>query len=133
MGLSVIRLRAQRRYDAKPHRRAAQQRRFKARYQKHRQFIYDYKSIHPCVDCGETDPIVLDFDHRDMKRKSFSLLVSRSLATIMNEIAKCDVRCANCHRRRHYKNRGAFNGHRYRLRGHAVWPDHARHSVARGF
>lgn len=67
------------------------------------QFIYDYYSVHPCVDCGESDPIVLEFDHvRDSKIKAVSILVKGrySLEAIQNEIDKCEVRCANCHKRK---------------------------------
>lgn len=62
----------------------------------------DYLSTHPCVDCGETDVVVLEFDHIDRKRKRatvFSLL-EHSWEVVEKEIAKCAVRCANCHRRR---------------------------------
>lgn len=68
-----------------------------------RQQVFDYLSAHPCVDCGEADPIVLEFDHRDasLKRESISRMISRRTWPIVQlEIAKCDVRCANCHRRR---------------------------------
>ena len=65
-------------------------------------FVFHYLSSRPCVDCGETDPVVLDFDHvRGVKRKNISRMLSstHSLAAISAEIEKCDVRCANCHRR----------------------------------
>jgi len=64
--------------------------------------VWDYKSTHPCVDCGESDPIVLDFDHvRDQKVAAVGRLVGSGakLQRIVDEIAKCEVRCANCHRR----------------------------------
>jgi hypothetical protein len=57
---------------------------------------------HPCVDCGEADPIVLEFDHL-RGDKSFTIgtaLHSRNMQSILDEIAKCEVVCANCHRRR---------------------------------
>lgn len=56
---------------------------------------------HPCVDCGECDPDVLDFDHIGVKRELVSALVARAApwARIIEEIERCEVRCANCHRR----------------------------------
>ena len=68
-----------------------------------RQQVYNYLSEHPCVECGESDPIVLEFDHRDpsKKRASISRLMSHvTWAALQREMAWCDVRCANCHRRR---------------------------------
>lgn len=63
-------------------------------------FLLGYFAEHPCVDCGETDPTVLDFDHiRDKKFLIGSELTNKSWAAIVAEIAKCEVRCANCHRR----------------------------------
>lgn len=64
--------------------------------------VYRYLMTHPCVDCGEADPIVLDFDHvSGEKIDSISRLLRRSSwARIMSEIEKCEVRCANCHRRK---------------------------------
>jgi L-lysine 2,3-aminomutase len=55
----------------------------------------------PCVDCGESDPLVLEFDH--LEEKSFNIakgLRSHSWEAILDEIGKCEVVCANCHRRR---------------------------------
>ncbi|MEO6204554.1 MAG: hypothetical protein ABIO67_04120 [Mycobacteriales bacterium] len=57
-----------------------------------------------CLDCGEDDLRVLDFDHRpdSSKRDDVATLAAMGLswAVIEAEIEKCDVRCANCHRRR---------------------------------
>lgn len=79
--------------------------------------IWDYKSTHPCVDCGESDPLVLDFDHRDGATKKFNVHARQvSLEILMAEIAKCDVRCANCHRRVTAKAQGWFkNVEQWRL------------------
>src|SRR5687767_6250746 len=59
-----------------------------------------YLASHPCVDCGESDPEVITFDHvRGKKLGNLSDMVKHSwgLKTIFEEIAKCEVRCANCH------------------------------------
>jgi hypothetical protein len=63
---------------------------------------WEYLLSHPCVDCGESDPLVLEFDHRSGKRAAISDLMRNhaSWQVISAEIAKCDVRCANCHKRR---------------------------------
>lgn len=62
-----------------------------------------------CVDCGyDAHPAALDFDHRDPATKCFDIsraLSTRSLSTLLEEVAKCDVRCANCHRVRSWQNR----------------------------
>ena len=63
--------------------------------------LLEYFRDHPCVDCGETDPIVLEFDH--LADKDFDIGTSldrRPWEAILAEIAKCEVVCANCHRRR---------------------------------
>jgi|HubBroStandDraft_4_1064222.scaffolds.fasta_scaffold153816_2 hypothetical protein len=75
-----------------------------ARYkERNRQLIREYLARHPCVDCGNAAPRVLEFDHvRGKKEMHISSLVQRGCAwgRIVGEIAKCEVRCANCHRRR---------------------------------
>ena len=66
-----------------------------------RDFILKYLQTHACIDCGEADPIVLDFDHRNDKSAGIAQMIgSVSQENIMLEMAKCDIRCANCHRRK---------------------------------
>ena len=63
--------------------------------------LFAYLSQHPCVDCGETDAYVLELDHvRGKKSNDIAKMVidGYSWSTIEAEIAKCEVRCANCHR-----------------------------------
>lgn len=66
-------------------------------------YVFEYLSKHPCVDCGEPDPVVLHFDHvRGVKMMTISAATQRgTLAALVQEIEKCDVRCVNCHLRRH--------------------------------
>jgi hypothetical protein len=67
---------------------------------KAREFIAAYFATHPCVDCGESDRIVLTFDHvRGEKSNDIANMVrgGASLETIRIEIEKCEVRCFNCH------------------------------------
>jgi uncharacterized protein YcfJ len=73
-----------------------------ARVAANRARVDEYLLTHPCVDCGMTDLVVLEFDHvRGVKVAAVSALVTGGYpwTKIDAEIAKCDVRCANCHRR----------------------------------
>lgn len=66
-----------------------------------REFIYRVKRLSKCVDCGESDTRVLDFDHVIGKKvANVSDLVngSYSIEKIKEEIRKCEIRCSNCHR-----------------------------------
>lgn len=65
------------------------------------QMMHVYLCDHPCVDCGNSDFRVLEFDHvRGHKTDEISHLLSQGCGwpRIEAEIAKCEVRCANCHR-----------------------------------
>ena len=66
-----------------------------------RAWLGEYLATHPCLDCGISDIRVLEFDHRDRSTKiaNVSEMVSKqSLQRVKDEVSKCDVRCANCHR-----------------------------------
>ena len=72
-----------------------------------REYVWDYLLAHPCGACGESDPTVLEFDHVEgIKRTEVTKLVrdGYSLRIIKEEISKCVVLCANCHKRKTYKN-----------------------------
>jgi hypothetical protein len=60
-----------------------------------------YLVNHPCVDCGESDPLVLEFDHVRGKTHNVSSMKGYTKKRVLEEIRKCEVRCANCHKRRH--------------------------------
>src|SRR5918994_2495669 len=70
-------------------------------------YLLEYFRTHPCVDCGETDAVVLEFDHlRDKRFNIGAALPYRNWKSILAEIEKCEVVCANCHRRRTAQRRG---------------------------
>lgn len=90
-------------YHSNPSQRQAVRRRKKESVDRNVAHVKSYLSSHPCVDCGETDVIVLEFDHvRGKKTLEVSVMVRRgcSIQTIDKEITKCEVRCANDHKRR---------------------------------
>ena len=74
-------------------------------------YLLKYFASHPCVDCGEDDPVVLEFDHVNADDKSFDIghsLPYRNWQSILEEIEKCEVVCANCHRRRTAHRNGSL-------------------------
>src|SRR5260370_12265348 len=89
--------------DPKPYKRRAAQN--NARYRvRNREKLRDYLAHSSCMDCGIQDSAVLEFDHREPREKrcDVSSLPAHAVswAAVLKEIAKCDVVCANCHRRR---------------------------------
>lgn len=72
----------------------------------------------PCMDCGNTFPAVcMDFDHvRGKKKLGITHIVAQwwSIDVLLEELAKCDLVCANCHRIRTHKDGGKI--HRQRIR-----------------
>jgi hypothetical protein len=90
-----------------PHKKEANRKRTRLRNRalrdKKRRRLFAEYSKRCCVDCGETDPLKLQFDHvRGKKIAAVSDLVRRlaSWDKIESEIAKCEVRCASCHQRK---------------------------------
>lgn len=74
----------------------------------------DYLRAHPCMRCGEADWRCLDLHHRDPTEKHRALRAPKQLSRNRGgswrlvpfrdmdaEFAKCDVLCANCHRKEH--------------------------------
>lgn len=74
--------------------------------------LITYLRGHPCVDRGETDIRVLQFDHVDPSQKiaNVSELVRQTWRRAEREIEKCVVRCGNCHRRKTIRERGRQGG-----------------------
>jgi len=65
-----------------------------------KQRLKEIKEKAGCKDCGETNHIVLDFDHLSNKKYNVSRMIHDgfSWAAIKKEISKCEVVCSNCHR-----------------------------------
>lgn len=67
-----------------------------------RNILNRYKTIKGCIDCGfNTHPEALDFDHVNGEKEfniGQALNSMISWVRVKREVAKCEVRCANCHR-----------------------------------
>ena len=75
------------------------------------QYVRDFLACSTCSDCPENDPIVLEFDHvRGTKLQNITDMIgSNSIESIQEEIDKCEVRCANCHKRKTAKQLGFYS------------------------
>ena len=73
--------------------------------------MWDYYMSHPCVDCGESNPIVLHADHVGTKTDNVSSMVysGKSWNSILKELKNCEIRCANCHAIKTAKDFGWYN------------------------
>lgn len=75
------------------------------RKNKTRRFIEEYKKTLECMLCGENHPACLEFHHRDPLTKSYDISDMardvRNINKVLEEIAKCDVLCSNCHKKLH--------------------------------
>lgn len=77
-----------------------------------RLFVLNFLLKHPCTNCGESDPRVLEFHHEGDKENEVSRLMGRgaSLEVLKSEMDKCKVLCANCHRKLTSDERGWYKG-----------------------
>jgi hypothetical protein len=70
------------------------------------EWFAELKSRLKCDQCPENHPATLDFHHRNAEEKDFGLAELSRKSTnkdrILRELAKCQVLCANCHRKLHY-------------------------------
>lgn len=76
-----------------------------ARYHKKKAFIDAQKIC--CEKCGDSRTYILDYHHRNPEDKEFTIgrLKKGAEQVLQNEINKCVVLCANCHREFHYLNK----------------------------
>lgn len=95
-----------REYKSRPEVRAREQERSKAHDAHIKHILDSIKLTAGCIDCGYREhPVAMDFDHLPGTKKLFNVSQAlwRPLATILAEIEKCEVVCANCHRIRTYR------------------------------
>jgi hypothetical protein len=95
---------------ARSHRKAVALNR-RTRKDRNAKMLAAYLESHHCVDCGESDLRVLEFDHvRSNKLADVSQLLAKVTRweLVAAEIEKCQIRCANCHRRKTAKQRGWY-------------------------
>lgn len=82
----------------------------KQRDEEIRAWFLELRSDLCCEGCGENHPAVLDFHHTDPEQKDSSIAKAVytngwSKTRILQEIEKCQVLCANCHRKFHWEER----------------------------
>lgn len=69
----------------------------------------DFLKQQKCVDCGENRFYLLDLDFINAKDKKITIgeMVANAVVwdKIRLEMKKCEVRCANCRRARHFLNK----------------------------
>ena len=77
---------------------------------RNRSYVWEHLNNNPCISCGESNPIVLEFDHIDPsnKKANISAYMNRgvTLELLKQEIEKCQMLCANCHRAKTAKDNG---------------------------
>lgn len=81
--------------------RGVQKKTGKTERERKKMFLTLFKLANGCAICGvNDDPICLDLDHidRGTKRHSIGDLPKQSWKTLINELVKCQVLCAICHR-----------------------------------
>lgn len=75
-----------------------------------RKWFRECKEKLECARCKENHPACLHFHHRIPSEKRFSVATAvasgLAIATIEEEMKKCDVLCANCHAKEHHKDYG---------------------------
>ncbi len=65
-----------------------------------RDWLREIKALHGCCICGIMNPVVLEFHHIDMSLKVMSVttIINKGRTAVQNELNKCAIVCANCHK-----------------------------------
>ena len=99
-------------YKNKSNRREQITKNRKENYDSNNRYLIEYLSKHPCVDCGESDPFFLEFDHvTGIKKDCVTSLKKHGRKTLLAEIEKCEVRCMKCHKVVTAKRAGWYNSY----------------------
>jgi hypothetical protein len=81
----------------------------KVRRKKQRAFILKYRGETGCIKCGEKHPACLDSHHRDPSKKEFAISSSAArgipMKRLLEELAKTDTLCSNCHKKLHWESK----------------------------
>jgi hypothetical protein len=92
-------------------------------YELRKEEFYMWVMQQKCVDCGEDDFRCLEFDHLDNKSFGIAQRVGKvTTKRLMEEVAKCEVRCSNCHKIKtalagdYYKYIGCYDKATYKIK-----------------
>lgn len=93
-------------YKDKAKQKTAKKRLDRERKARRRAIVAEYKLEQGCQECGYRKCAeALDFHHRDPTKKEIKIAqLNKSIKVILEELLKCDVLCANCHRELHAKD-----------------------------
>ena len=92
-------------YQANKQKKSEQVARYNVGFEKrNREYVDALKLITPCADCGNSyPPVCMDYHHLGGKKRTVASMIRKnSIKVIQEEIDKCVLLCANCHRLRHY-------------------------------
>lgn len=76
-----------------------------------------------CANCGETDPSLLEFDHKNPRKKQhdFNEIKDGPENTILKEVKKCGLLCIKCHLEKTKKKREHINRDKKPARHGTLW------------
>lgn len=97
---------------------------YEVKKKSNRKIVLDVKINGSCVDCGQTNPFLLEFDHIKTKtpdrapQKKFVIgdsVTCKTPTALKEEMDKCELRCANCHRIKTLYENGSYRSTGHRL------------------